>query len=67
MDAKGLEKAGIILYGEHWRIPMARDLHIHVTTLWRYQKRDKIPRRVELAIEALLSARSSAQPHSRPT
>lgn len=62
MNAKELKKAGEALFGKRWKAPLARALNIHVTTLWRYLQRDKVPKPVALAIEAMLSKK--VNPHT---
>lgn len=62
LNANKLKEAGEALFGEQWKAPLARELNIHVTTLWRYLQRDKVPKPVALAIEAMLSKK--VNPHT---
>jgi hypothetical protein len=48
---KQLEQAGKHRYGKRWKAPLARELGINYSTLWRYVTRQlPIPRTVALAV-----------------
>ena len=50
-------QAGRKLYGKRWKSPLARALGVDRVTVWRYAIGAlPIPRAVELAMQALLSA-----------
>jgi hypothetical protein len=61
VNGRELKEAGEALFGKRWKAPLARELGIDPTTIWRYLKRDDVPKPIALAIMAMLEKRHGSR------